>query len=61
MNPNLRIFLTIFCYISGVMGIVTAVLNASDKPAQTTTAVIAGAIGVLFLFAGMALGRRPRH
>ncbi|MFJ5547865.1 MULTISPECIES: hypothetical protein [unclassified Streptomyces] len=61
MNPNLKIFLTIFCYISGVMGVVTAVLNASDKPAQTTAAVIAGAIGVFFLFAGMALGRRPRH
>ncbi|MCM1973519.1 MULTISPECIES: hypothetical protein [Streptomyces] len=61
MNPNLRIFLTIFCYISAVMGVVTAVLNASQKPAETTTAVVSGVIGVVFLFAGMALSRRPRH
>ncbi|MFF8861432.1 hypothetical protein SAMN05428944_3488 [Streptomyces sp. 1222.5] len=61
MNPNLKIFVTIFCYISGVMGVVTAVVNASQKPAQTTAAVVAGVLGVVFLFAGMALGRRPRH
>ncbi|MGW1771202.1 hypothetical protein [Streptomyces sp. NPDC002104] len=61
MNPSLKIFLTIFCYISGVMGVVTAVLHASDQPAQTTAAVIAGTLGVVFLFAGIALGRRPRH
>jgi hypothetical protein len=61
MNPNLKIFLTIFCWISGVMGVVTAVLHASAKPPQTTSAVVAGALGVVFLFAGMALGRRPRH
>lgn len=36
MNPSLKIFLTIFCYISGVMGVVTAVLHAGDQPAQTT-------------------------
>ncbi|MGG8408082.1 hypothetical protein ACM614_16470 [Streptomyces sp. 12297] len=61
MNPNLKIFLTIFCYISGVMGLVTAVLHASDQPAGTTTAIISGVLGVVFLFGGMALGRRPRH
>ncbi|MEV7418777.1 hypothetical protein [Streptomyces sp. NPDC089919] len=61
MNPNLRIFLTIFCYISAVMGVVTAVINASQKPAATTSAVVAGVLGVVFLFGGMALGRRPHH
>ncbi|MCB5163501.1 hypothetical protein LG634_01370 [Streptomyces bambusae] len=61
MNPSLKIFLTIFCYISAVMGVVTAVLHGSAKPAQTTSAVIAGVLGVLFLFGGMALSRRPRH
>jgi len=61
MNPSLKIFVTIFCYISGVMGVVTAVLNASQKPAATTTAIVAGAVGVIFLFAGLALSRKPRH
>ncbi|MET7618164.1 hypothetical protein [Streptomyces sp. NPDC005408] len=61
MHPNLKIFITIFCYISGVAGLVTAVLDASERPAATTEAVIAGAIGVLFLVAGLALTRKPRY
>ncbi|MEU8891899.1 hypothetical protein [Streptomyces sp. NPDC048442] len=60
MNPNIKIFITIFCYISGVMGVVTAVLNASQQPTRTTAAVVAGIIGAAFLFAGIALSRRPR-
>ena len=46
MNPNLKIFITIFCYISAVAGLATAVMDASHKPAQTTGAVIAGVLGV---------------
>ncbi|MFC4056752.1 hypothetical protein ACFOWE_00450 [Planomonospora corallina] len=61
MNTNLKIFITIFCYISGVMGVVTAVLNASSTPADTTTAVIAGAVGVVFLVVGVILSRKPRY
>ncbi|MCX4959059.1 MULTISPECIES: hypothetical protein [Streptomyces] len=61
MNPNLKIFITIFCYISGVAGLVTAVLDASSKPAQMTSAVVAGAIGVLFLLGGLILTRKPRY
>ncbi|MDX6431940.1 MAG: hypothetical protein QOE54_4306 [Streptosporangiaceae bacterium] len=61
MNPNLKIFITIFCYISGVAGLVTAVLDASEKPAQTTPAIVAGVIGVLFLVGGLTLTRKPRY
>ncbi|MFG2983199.1 hypothetical protein ACGFYQ_18445 [Streptomyces sp. NPDC048258] len=61
MNPKVKIFITIFCYISGVMGIVTAVVNASQKPAETTSAIVAGVLGVAFLFAGLALSRKPHH
>lgn len=61
MNQNLKIFITIFCYISGVMGIISAVMAASAKPAQSTTAVVAGVLGVGFLLAGLALTRKPRY
>ncbi|MEV8095114.1 hypothetical protein [Kitasatospora sp. NPDC085879] len=36
MNPNLKIFITIFRYISAVAGRVTAVMHASHKPTRTT-------------------------
>lgn len=55
-----KIFITIFCYISGVMGVVTAVLNAGQQPTRTTAAVVAGVIGAVLLLAGIALSRRPR-
>lgn len=61
MNANLKIFVTIFCYISGVAGLVTAVTDAAGKPAQTTPAIIAGVIGVAFLLVGLALTRKPRY
>ncbi|WP_037605759.1 hypothetical protein [Streptacidiphilus rugosus] len=61
MNSNLKIFITIFCYISGVAGLVTAVMDAAHKPAQTTSAIVAGVIGVVFLMGGMALTRKPRY
>jgi uncharacterized membrane protein HdeD (DUF308 family) len=61
MNQYIKIFITIFCYISGVMGIVTAVLSAKQEPAQTTTTLIAGVVGAVFLFVGLLLSRRPRH
>ncbi|MGF1432250.1 hypothetical protein [Kitasatospora sp. LaBMicrA B282] len=61
MNPNLKIFITIFCYISAVAGLVTAVMDASQKPADSTSAIVAGVLGVLFLFGGVALSRKPRY
>jgi uncharacterized membrane protein HdeD (DUF308 family) len=61
MNSNLKIFITIFCYISGVMGIVTAVLQGSATPANTTAAVISGVVGAVFLVVGIALSRKPRY
>ncbi|MFS1298390.1 hypothetical protein [Streptosporangium longisporum] len=61
MSTNVKIFITIFCYISGVMGVVTAVMQASTTPANSTGALIAGVIGALFLVAGVALSRRPRY
>ncbi|MGW8768541.1 hypothetical protein ACWGN5_39380 [Streptomyces sp. NPDC055815] len=39
----------------------TAVLPASDKPAQATSSVVAGIIGAVFHVAGIALSRRPSH
>ncbi|MER6071451.1 hypothetical protein ABT288_39935 [Streptomyces sp. NPDC001093] len=61
MNPNVKIFITIFCYISAVAGLLTAVMDASHKPADTTSAIVAGVLGVAFLLGGIALTRKPRY
>ncbi|MER6826973.1 hypothetical protein ABT352_13395 [Streptosporangium sp. NPDC000563] len=61
MSTNVKIFITIFCYISGVMGLVTAVFQASSTPANTPGAIGAGVIGGIFLVAGIALSRKPRY
>ncbi|MER0446513.1 hypothetical protein ACGFW5_21170 [Streptomyces sp. NPDC048416] len=61
MNPNLKIFITIFCYISGVAGLFSAVTAAIHKPVESTTAIVAGVIGVVFLLGGVALTRKPRY
>jgi hypothetical protein len=61
MKPFWKIFLGIFCYVAAVAGIGLAVLNASQKPAATTYAVLFGAIGVVFLVAGVAVTRKPRY
>ena len=61
MNIKLKIFITIFCYISGAVGLVLTVTAVSHKPAQSATAIIAGALGVVFLLAGLALTRKPRY
>ncbi|MEV6791474.1 hypothetical protein AB0M87_05610 [Streptomyces sp. NPDC051320] len=61
MNPNLKIFITIFCYISGVVGLFSAVTASIHKPAESTTAIVAGVLGVMFLLAGVALTRKPRY
>lgn len=61
MNVKLKIFITIFCYISGVVGLFTTVTAMTHKPAQSATAIIAGVLGVAFLMAGLTLTRKPRY
>ncbi|MBP2052924.1 nitrate reductase gamma subunit [Streptomyces griseochromogenes] len=57
----MKIFITIFCYISAVAGLLTSVMDASHKPADTTSAIVAGVLGVAFLLGGIALTRKPRY
>ena len=61
VKVNTRIFVAIFCYIAGVVGIVLAVLNAAQQPPSTAHAIVFGALGVVFLLGGVALSRRPRY
>jgi hypothetical protein len=61
MSPFWKIFIAIFCYISGIVGIGLAVVNASEKPPATTLAVVYGAVGIMFLAVGIGLSRRPRY
>ncbi|XVQ84618.1 hypothetical protein ACQP2K_38310 [Microbispora siamensis] len=61
MSPFWKIFVAIFCYISGIVGLGLAVANASVKPPATTHAFVYGALGVVFLIAGIVLSRRPRY
>jgi hypothetical protein len=61
MNRSLKIFVSIFCYISAVVGLGLAVVNASLQPAATTAAAIFGALGVVFLSVGFMLTRVPRR
>ncbi len=61
MSPFWKIFVAIFCYISAIVGLVLAVMNASQKPPTTMTAIIYGVAGLVFLGAGIALSRKPRY
>ncbi|GAB3129978.1 hypothetical protein OHB01_03370 [Microbispora hainanensis] len=61
MSPFWKIFVAIFCYISGIVGLGLAVANASVKPPATTHAFVYGGLGVVFLIAGIVLSRRPRY
>jgi hypothetical protein len=61
MSPFWKIFVGIFCYISAVVGIGLAALNASEKPPATSHALVFGIAGLAFLAGGVALTRRPRY
>jgi hypothetical protein len=61
MSPFWKIFVGIFCYISAVVGIGLAALNASEKPPATTHALVFGIAGVIFLVGGVAMTRKPRY
>jgi hypothetical protein len=61
MPANLRIFVSIFCYVAAICGVVLAVVNASQKPPATASAIIFGGAGVLFGIGGVYLTSRPRY
>jgi len=61
MSPFWRIFVAIFCYISAAVGLGLALLNASEKPAATTSALVAGVLGAVFLVGGIRLTRKPHY
>ena len=61
MSPFWKIFVAIFCYISAVVGIGLAAINAAQQPPSTTAAAAYGAGGAVFLVAAIALTRRPRY
>jgi hypothetical protein len=61
VHMNVKIFITIFCYISGIMGLVSAVISATHKPADSASAIVTGSVGVAFLLAGLVLTRKPRY
>ncbi len=61
MKPAWKIFIAIFCYITGVVGIALAVINASQQPPATAVATTFGVLGVVFLIGGFAMTRKPRY
>lgn len=61
MSPSVKIFAAVFLLISGAVGIVLSVVNASQTPAATTAAISYGVAGVVFLVAGFALVRKRRY
>ena len=61
MNPNARIFLSVFLLIGGLTGLVLAILNAGQQPAATIPALIFGGAGVVLLIGGILLIRRKRY
>jgi hypothetical protein len=61
VSPFWKIFVCIFCYVGAAVGLVLAVLNASQQPAATSAAVVFGAAGVVLLLGGIAMTRTTRH
>jgi phosphate/sulfate permease len=61
MSPFWKIFTGIFCYISALVGIGLAVLNASEKPPATTHALVYGVAGAAFLVGAVVMTRKPRY
>lgn len=61
MSPFWRIFLGTFCYVAAVVGLVLTVLNASQQPPATSSAIAFGAGGVAFGACGAFLTRRSRY
>ncbi|CCH72043.1 hypothetical protein [Nostocoides australiense] len=61
MNSNLKVFLAIFCFIWGIVGVVLAAVNLQAEPAGTTSAIAFAAVGMVGFVAGWLLMRRPRY
>lgn len=61
MNPSLKIFIAVFLFIAGAVGVVLAVVNASATPASTTSAIVYGVLGVALLGAGFTFIRKRRY
>jgi len=59
MNPHVKSFVRISCYIGAVICLALTVINASAKPAATTYALMTGVIAVVFLIGGIVVSRRP--
>jgi hypothetical protein len=56
-----KIFISIFCYIAAVSGLVLGLINASQKPPVTSWAIAFCSFGVFFGICGVYLTRRPHY
>ncbi|GAA1716184.1 hypothetical protein [Propioniferax innocua] len=61
MNANLRIFIAIFFFISGIVGVVLSVVNFNQQPMAVAPGTIFGVVGLVALVAGWLLVRKPRY
>ena len=61
MNQNLKTFIAIFFFISGVVGVVLCFANLSKEPASTATGVVFGAAGAVGLIAGWLMVKKPKY
>jgi uncharacterized membrane protein HdeD (DUF308 family) len=61
MNQNLKTFIAIFFFISGVVGVVLCFANLSQEPASTTAGVLYGIAGVVCLIAGWLMVKKPKY
>jgi uncharacterized membrane protein HdeD (DUF308 family) len=61
VNPNVKTFTAIFFFIWGVVGVVLAVANLSQRPMAVTSGVVFAVVGLLGFIAGWLMLRRPRY
>ena len=61
MNPNVKTFIAIFCFIWGVVGAVLSVTNLAQRPMEVAGGVVFGVIGLIGFIGGWLLLRRPRY
>ena len=61
MNTNLKIFIAIFLFISGVVGAVLCVVNLMAEPVGTVRAAGFGVAGLIGVVCGSLLLRKPSY
>ena len=61
MNQNLKTFIAIFFFISGVVGIVLCFANLSQEPADARAGVVFGIAGAVGLIAGWLMVKKPKY